>query len=34
MTENNQSNPAAGSEEELAAAVDEALDAVAQDISD
>jgi len=34
MTENNQSNPAAGSEEELAAAVDEALDAAAQDISD
>ena len=34
MTENNQSNPAAGSEEELAAAVDEALDAVAQDTSD
>ena len=34
MTENTQSNPAAGSEEELAAAVDEALDAVAQDTSD
>jgi molecular chaperone GrpE len=32
MTENNQSNSAAGSEEELAAAVDEALDAVATDI--
>ena len=33
MTENNQSNSAAGSEEELAAAVDEALEVVAEDIA-
>ena len=34
MTEENTSNPAAGSEEELAAAVEEALSDVAQDVVD
>ncbi len=34
MTEENTSNPAAGSQEELAAAVEEALSDVAQDVVD